>query len=184
MNIIEIIKRNIRKNSKIKLLNESIDKNKMIELFSRIQDLIGIADIDQNIQYINKGEYKTLKEVFNYQGNEIIYKDMIKACFESGSYSGDITLYVDGNKTIKNIFLYRMKDNILFLVRDLQKYIEATNSLEKQLKEKDENIKSKDLFIANLSHEIRTPMNIIIGMIYFLKATSLNDVQLEYIEKL
>ena len=64
MNIIEIIKRNIRKNSKIKLLNESIDKNKMIELFSRIQDLIGIADIDQNIQYINKGEYKTLKEVF------------------------------------------------------------------------------------------------------------------------
>lgn len=50
MNIIEIIKRNIRKNSKIKLLNESIDKNKMIELFSRIQDLIGIADIDQNIQ--------------------------------------------------------------------------------------------------------------------------------------
>ena len=134
MNIIEIIKRNIRKNSKIKLLNESIDKNKMIELFSRIQDLIGIADIDQNIQYINKGEYKTLKEVFNYQGNEIIYKDMIKACFESGSYSGDITLYVDGNKTIKNIFLYRMKDNILFLVRDLQKYIEATNSLEKQLK--------------------------------------------------
>ena len=56
MNIIEIIKRNIRKNSKIKLLNESIDKNKMIELFSRIQDLIGIADIDQNIQYINKGE--------------------------------------------------------------------------------------------------------------------------------
>ena len=61
MNIIEIIKRNIRKNSKIKLLNESIDKNKMIELFSRIQDLIGIADIDQNIQYINKGEYKTLK---------------------------------------------------------------------------------------------------------------------------
>ena len=65
MNIIEIIKRNIRKNSKIKLLNESIDKNKMIELFSRIQDLIGIADIDQNIQYINKGEYKTLKEVFN-----------------------------------------------------------------------------------------------------------------------
>ena len=58
MNIIEIIKRNIRKNSKIKLLNEFIDKNKMIELFSRIQDLIGIADIDQNIQYINKGEYK------------------------------------------------------------------------------------------------------------------------------
>lgn len=49
MNIIEIIKRNIRKNSKIKLLNEFIDKNKMIELFSRIQDLIGIADIDQNI---------------------------------------------------------------------------------------------------------------------------------------
>lgn len=58
MNIIEIIKRNIRKNSKIKLLNEFIDKNKMIELFSRIQDLIGIADIDQNIQYINKGNIK------------------------------------------------------------------------------------------------------------------------------
>lgn len=38
--------------------------------------------------------------------------------------------------------------------------------------------------IANLSHEVRTPINIIVGMIYFLKSTSLDEKQMEYIEKL
>lgn len=184
MNIIEIIKRNIGKNQKIKLLDAPIDKAKIRDLFSKIQDTIGIADLNQNIEYINRGEAKNLKELFNYQGNEITYNDMIKTCIESGSYSGDTTLYIDGIKTTQNIFLYRMQDNILFFVKNLEKYIQENDKLEKELKEKDENIKSKDLFIANLSHEIRTPMNIIVGMIYFLKSTSLNDVQLEYIEKL
>lgn len=184
MNIIEVIRRNIGKNQKIKLLDAPIDKSKIIDLFSKMEDTIGIADIDQNIEYINRGEAKTLKEVFNYQGNEITYKDMLKTCMESGSYSGNVTLYIDGNKTTQNIFLYRMQDNILFFVKNLDKYIQTNKKLEKELKEKEETIKSKDLFIANLSHEIRTPMNIIVGMIYFLKSTSLNDVQLEYIEKL
>ena len=184
MNIIEIIKRNIGKNQKIKLLDTPINKSKVIDLFSKMQDTIGISDLNQNIEYINRGEAKNLKELFNYQGNEITYNDMIKTCMESGSYSGDTTLYMDGMKTTQNIFLYRMQDNILFFVKNLEKYIQKNDKLEKELKEKDESIKSKDLFIANLSHEIRTPMNIIVGMIYFLKSTSLNDVQLEYIEKL
>ncbi len=184
MNIIEIIKRNIGKNQKIKLLDTPINKSKVIDLFSKMQDTIGISDLNQNIEYINRGKTKNLKELFNYQGNEITYNDMIKTCMESGSYSGDTTLYIDGIKTTQNIFLYRMQDNILFFVKNLEKYIQKNDKLEKELKEKDESIKSKDLFIANLSHEIRTPMNIIVGMIYFLKSTSLNDVQLEYIEKL
>lgn len=184
MNIIERIKRNIGKNQKIKLLDAPIDKSKIRDLFSKIQDTIGIADLNQNIEYMNRGEAKNLKELFNYQGNEITYNDMLKTCIESGSYSGDTTLYIDGIKTTQNIFLYRMQDDILFFVKNLEKYIQKNDELEKALKEKDENIKSKDLFIANLSHEIRTPMNIIVGMIYFLKSTSLNDVQLEYIEKL
>lgn len=184
MNIIELIKKNIGKNQKIKLLDTPIEKSKIIDLFSKMQDTIGIADINQNILYINKGEAKTLKEVFSYQGNELTYKDMLKTCMEAGSYSGDITLYVEGNKKTQNIFLYHMQDNILFFIKDLESYTKEKDNLEKELKEKEENIKSKDLFIANLSHEIRTPMNIIVGMIYFLKSTSLNDVQLEYIEKL
>ena len=57
MNIIEIIKRNIRKNSKIKLLNEFIDKNKMIELFSRIQDFFVFVVFVFFILYIIKSEF-------------------------------------------------------------------------------------------------------------------------------
>ena len=136
MNIIEIIKRNIGKNQKIKLLDTPINKSKVIDLFSKMQDTIGISDLNQNIEYINRGEAKNLKELFNYQGNEITYNDMIKTCMESGSYSGDTTLYMDGMKTTQNIFLYRMQDNILFFVKNLEKYIQKNDKLEKELKMK------------------------------------------------
>ena len=36
--------------------------------------------------------------------------------------------------------------------------------------------------MANVSHEIRTPINIIVGMIYFLKDTNLDEKQLEYLK--
>ncbi|RYD82396.1 MAG: response regulator [Sphingobacteriales bacterium] len=46
----------------------------------------------------------------------------------------------------------------------------------------EESAKSKSDFIANISHELRTPLGAILGFTDMLKKTTLNPVQLEYLE--
>lgn len=43
--------------------------------------------------------------------------------------------------------------------------------------------KAKSMFLANMSHEIRTPMNAVMGMLYLVQRTELNDIQNNYILK-
>lgn len=184
MNIIELIKKNIRGKEKRKLLTGKIEKAQIEDLFSKLEDIVCIADCEENIEYLNHGEEKTLKELMNYNGNEILYKEMLQTCKNVGLYHGDINLFVQGKQQNKYVLLYQTDSKILLYMKNLDPYIEKEKQLQKELEERNEYIKSKDLFIANLSHEIRTPMNIIIGMIYFLKSTKLDHVQLEYIQKL
>lgn len=48
----------------------------------------------------------------------------------------------------------------------------------------EEAAKAKADFLANMSHEIRTPMNAIMGMIYLIQKTDLNEKQRDYIDKI
>ena len=166
-----------------KLLNEKNSKE-LQNIFSKMEETIGIADLEQNIEYINHGKEKNLKELFHYEENEMIYKDILKQCLKEDYYAGDIKLIIQAKTNEKSIFMYKNNNQLFFFIKDLQKYTDTNHKLQEELKKKNETLRSKDLFIANLSHEIRTPMNIIIAMIYFLKFTSLDNNQLEYIKKL
>lgn len=43
--------------------------------------------------------------------------------------------------------------------------------------------RAKSMFLANMSHEIRTPMNAVMGMLYLVQKTELDEVQKNYIQK-
>ncbi len=60
--------------------------------------------------------------------------------------------------------------------------VENDLRLARDLAEKSTQAKSE--FLANMSHEIRTPMNGILGLLYLLAQTSLNDAQEGYIQNI
>lgn len=75
-------------------------------------------------------------------------------------------------------------EKFVIFIKDMNKYLEHEQELKEEIIKQKEYINSKNLLIANLSHEIRTPINVIVGILYFLKSTSLDQNQMEYIKKL
>ena len=69
-------------------------------------------------------------------------------------------------------------------IKDTGKYFKNENILKEKLNKSNEELKNKELFVANLSHEIKTPLNIVVAMIYFLKSTTLDETQNEYVNRL
>ena len=74
-----------------------------------------------------------------------------------------------------------MADNIekdIAQREEIQRELEATTARAEDLS------RIKSLFLANMSHEIRTPMNAIIGMIYLLENTQIDNRQKDYLDKI
>lgn len=164
---------------------------KIMEGFlNKIDDIICIANFDGTIEIINNAEintnYKTLSDFFSEKENKELYDTIISTVKRDGCYINDIELYRKNEKVRMYVAAYCVTSlkKLFFYIRDTNKYFEKEIELLEELDRQDEYLKSKDLFIANLSHEIRTPINIIVGMIYFLKDTQLDETQLEYVNKL
>ena len=172
--------------------NESstINMQSVENYLNNLSDIICISDYDGNIEKINNPElhtnYNSLKEIFFEAENKEIYDEVINTVINNNTYIGDVSIYKHQSTTNYYVMAFNMIEaqRILIYIRETTEYYNKENSLIDEIERRDEHLKSKDLFIANLSHEIRTPINIIVGMIYFLKSTQLDDKQLEYVTKL
>lgn len=168
----------------------TINQKSVEEFLNKLEDIVCIANYDGTIEKINNPEahngYATLQDIFHESENKESYHKLIETIKNTGSFINDI----DINRHLENVRLYVAAYNlvesekILFYIKDQTKYVQKEHELVDEIDKQEEFVKSKDLFIANLSHEIRTPMNIIVGMIYFLKDTTLDSKQLEYVTKL
>lgn len=167
-----------------------IDPDIMDGFFNKIDDIICIANYDLSIELINKKsineEYTQLSELFSAEKNEEIYDDIVKKIFDEGCFIGDIEIEKDNGTVRLYVAAYNVMSlkKIFFYIKDTNKYFKKTMELLNEIDKQGQILKSKDLFIANVSHEIKTPINIIVGMVYFLKETKLDEKQLEYVTKL
>ncbi len=74
------------------------------------------------------------------------------------------------------------RDMLLESFVDISRLKEIEESLLKAKESAESSNKSKGEFLANMSHEIRTPLNGVFGMLQLLQTTSLNSVQVEYVQ--
>ncbi len=85
------------------------------------------------------------------------------------------------DKQVYFILITEMKE-----INTIRQEKQLVENLNKELSEKvveiEKLVRVKTDFLANMSHEIRTPMNGIYGMLSLLKDTSLNTVQLNYLD--
>ncbi len=73
-------------------------------------------------------------------------------------------------------------EGIIGISRDISERKQVELELRRAEELADQANQSKSQFLANVSHEIRTPMNGVLGMVELLKATELNDEQLDYVD--
>lgn len=171
-------------------LSNKINPTIMEGFLNKIDDIICIANFDGTIEIINNptinSNYKTIKEFFSEEENPALYVKILESLKNKGSYINDLELIKNGKSIKMYVAAYAVSSikKFFFYIKDTNKYFEKEFELLKEINIQDQYLKSKDLFIANISHEIRTPINIIIGMIYFLKQTNLDNEQLEYLTKL
>ena len=170
--------------------SSTITQQNVEKYLNEIEDIICLTDYDGNIEKINNPDihtqYTSLKEILFEVENKDIYNEIMDKIQSENTFVKDIEVLKHKDKVNYYIIAFNLKEikKIIFYIRNTSECYDKENSLIDEIERRDEHLKSKDLFIANLSHEIRTPINIIVGMIYFLKHTQLDDKQLEYVTKL
>lgn len=179
-----------KKKEKNKLLMSTINNDVIEGFIDKIEDIVCIVDNNYKIEYINKPDlrkkYNYLFELLGYEENKKLYNNIINTAEEEGFYSNNIEIEKNSEKTAMYLAIYYIEtvNKYIVYIKDTDKYFKNESELKEKLNRSNEELRNKELFVANLSHEIKTPINIIVAMIYFLKSTKLDEVQNEYVNRL
>lgn len=171
-------------------LETGLNINVVQGFFEKIEDIVCITDNKYEIIYINKQDlkkkYSSLLQIIDYKNNRDLLVEIDKQIQDEGFFSGNIEIIQGQEKMSMYISMYYVQNmqKYLIYIKDTNKYIEKETKLKEELSKSNEELRNRDLFVANLSHEIKTPINIIVAMIYFLKSTSLDEKQNQYVKKL
>ena len=175
---------------KRKQLSSGLNKDVIEGFLDKIEDIICVIDCNYGIDYINKPDmkdkYKNFLELLEYENNKEIYNEIINRIKQEGFYSNNIEVVKNNEKAAMYLSMYYIQtvDKYIAYIKDINELFKNETMLKEKLNKSNEELRNKELFIANLSHEIKTPINIIIAMIYFLKSTKLDETQNEYVNRL
>lgn len=181
---------NLFKRKEKKLLTNGLNRDVVEGFIDKIEDIVCIVDNNYKLDYINKPDmaikYNYLMDLLEYNENQDMYNEILDTIKLEGFYSNNIEILRNKEKTTMYIAMYYIEtvNKYIVYIKDTSKYFKNENMLKEKLSKSNEELKNKELFVANLSHEIKTPLNIVVAMIYFLKSTKLDEVQNEYVNRL
>lgn len=181
---------NLFKRKEKKLLGTSLNRDVVEGFIDKIEDIVCVADNNYKIEYINKpnmiNKYNYLMDLLDYNENQELYNEIIEITKQEGFYSNNVEIIREKEKTNMYIAMYYVEsvNKYIVYIKDTGKYFKNEIILKEKLNKSNEELKNKELFVANLSHEIKTPLNIVVAMIYFLKSTTLDETQNEYVNRL
>ncbi|XOB65675.1 PAS domain S-box protein [Deferribacteres bacterium DY0037] len=169
------------------------------KIFELSRDIIGIADLDGNIHYLNSafGEllsYSTA-DVINSNFRDILRPsdiEQLEIVFQSlqeldslVDFESMHTLPDGSIKWISWSFTAdRVNNRIYSIGRDATDRKVYENTLKDQKDKAEQAGRAKSEFMANISHEIRTPLNAVIGFSELLSARAQDSKAASYINSI
>ena len=151
---------NIFKKKEVKTLENGLNKDVVEGFIDKIEDIVCIANENYQIDYINKKEmnekYKYLFELLCYEENKETYNLIMNKITEEGFYANNIKLIKNKEESSMYIAIYHIQtvNKYIVYIKDTDKYFKNENMLKEQLNQSNEELKNKELFVANQCTEI------------------------------